>query len=114
MSVKVRDNRNRWRNKIVAFRMSPEESESLNMRVHLSGLNKQTYIITRCLERDVVVQGNPRVYMALKHQLRDLQLALEQMPIGCGCCKELQETIQMVAITLNGLKSGEEEGEKNG
>ena len=35
----------------------------------LTGLTKQDYIIRRLLERDVVVQGNPRVYKALRDQL---------------------------------------------
>lgn len=45
MSAKNRDEHNRWRNKTVAFRMSPEESNELDMRVKLSGLTKQDYLI---------------------------------------------------------------------
>ena len=41
MSNKNRDDKNRWRNKTIAFRVSPEENESINMRVKLSGLTKQ-------------------------------------------------------------------------
>ena len=63
MSEKNRDDKNRWRNVTIAFRMSPEENEELNNRVKLSGFRtKQDYIIRRLLERDVVVQGNPKVY----------------------------------------------------
>ncbi|SFL47894.1 hypothetical protein SAMN05216390_13314 [Lachnospiraceae bacterium KH1T2] len=32
MSQKVKDDKNRWRNKSVAFRMSPEEAEELDKR----------------------------------------------------------------------------------
>ena len=47
MSVKVLDRQGRWRNKIVAFRVSPEEDEQLDIAVSLSGLTKQDYIVRR-------------------------------------------------------------------
>ena len=69
MSAKNRDNKNRWRNITVGFRVSPEENELINRAVDLSGLPKQEYCYRRCLNQDVVVQGNPRVYKALKTEL---------------------------------------------
>lgn len=59
MSMKNLDRHNRWRNKTVAFRVSPEEDEQLEIFVKLSGLTKQDYIIRRLLEKEVVVQGTP-------------------------------------------------------
>lgn len=59
MSAKNLDNYNRWRNKIVAFRVSPEEDVQIETAVRLTGLTKQDYITRRLLNRDVVVQGNP-------------------------------------------------------
>ena len=61
MSAKNLDRHNRWRNKTVAFRVSPEEDREIETAVRLSGLTKQDYITRRLLCRDVVVQGNPRV-----------------------------------------------------
>ena len=58
MSAKNRDNKNRWRNITVGFRVSPEENERINKAVALSGLPKQEYCYRRCLNQDVVVQGN--------------------------------------------------------
>ena len=51
MSAKNLDNHNRWRNKTVAFRVSPEEDEQLEIAVRLSGLTKQDYITRRLLNR---------------------------------------------------------------
>ena len=46
MSEKNRDDKNRWRNVTIAFRMSPKENEELNNRVKLSDFRtKQDYII---------------------------------------------------------------------
>ena len=44
MSAKNLDNHNRWRNRQVAFRLSPEEADLLDTYVLLSGLTKQDYI----------------------------------------------------------------------
>ena len=79
MSAKNRDEHNRWRNKTVAFRMSPEEAKLLDEFVKLSGLNKQDYLISRVLLRDVIVQGNPRVYKALRNELMDLTNQLKNI-----------------------------------
>ena len=79
MSAKNRDEHNRWRNKTVAFRMSPEEAKLLDEFVKLSGLNKQDYLISRVLQREVVVQGNPRVYKALRNELMDLTNQLKNI-----------------------------------
>ena len=61
MSAKNLDKYNRFRSITVGFRVSPEEFEELNRAVALSGLPKQEYCYRKCMNRDVVVQGNPRV-----------------------------------------------------
>ena len=58
MPAKNLDKHNRWRNKTVAFRVSPEEDAQIETAVKFTGLTKQDYIIRRLLCRDVVVQGN--------------------------------------------------------
>ena len=44
MSLKNRDENNRWRNKTVSFRVSPEEDAQIERYVQLSGLTKQDYM----------------------------------------------------------------------
>ena len=66
------DYKGRWRNKTVAFRVSEEEAKLIDTQVALSGLTKQDYIIRRLQCRDVVVQGSPRVYKALRNQMADI------------------------------------------
>ena len=80
MSAKCLDQQGRWRNKVVAFRMSPEEDELLETTVRLSGLTKQEYIIRRLQEKEVVVTGNPKVYKALK---KELEKVLSVFFFGC-------------------------------
>ena len=45
MSQKVLDRKGRFRNKIISFRVSPEESIMLERKVKLSGLTKQDYFM---------------------------------------------------------------------
>ena len=108
MSAKNLDNCNRWRNKTVAFRVSPEENEWIDKAVRLSGLTKQDYITRRLLCQDVVVQGNPRVYKALKNQMAAIHEELKRMESISPDNDELLYTLQVIAITLDGLK-GEDE-----
>ena len=93
----------RWRNHTVAFRVSDEEAKLLNDLVALSGLTKQDYITRRLLCRDVVVQGNPRVYKALKNQMAAIYEELKRMESISPDNDELLYTLQVIAITLDGL-----------
>ena len=102
------DYKGRWRNHTVAFRESDEESKLLNDLVALSGLTKQDYITRRLLCRDVVVQGNPRVYKALKNQMMAIYEELKRLEALSPDNDELLYTLQVIAITLDGLK-GEDE-----
>ena len=104
MSLKNRDNKNRWRNKTVAFRVSPEEDREIETAVRLSGLTKQDYITRRLLNRDIVVQGNPRVYKALRDQLAAVLGELRRMEAGGGVDDELLATIRLITLTLDGMK----------
>lgn len=79
MSRKVTDAQGRWRSKTVSFRMSPEENALLDSYARLSGMTKQDYMIARLLQKEVVVQGNPRVYKALRNQLDAVLMELRRI-----------------------------------
>jgi len=104
MSLKSMDNKGRWRNKTVAFRVSPEEDEQIETAVRLSGLTKQDYIIRRLQDKEIVVVGNPRVYKALRNQLAAVLEELQRIASGEQIDDDLLDTIQLITITLDGLK----------
>ena len=108
MSLKNRDEHNRWRNHTVGFRVSPEENELLNRVVALSGLPKQEYCYRRCMNRDVVVQGNPRVFKALLNQLAEVLTELQRIESGSEVDEDLLDVIEMIADILGGLKEESE------
>lgn len=105
MSAKNLDRHNRWRSKTVAFRVSPEEDAQIETGVRLSGLTKQDYITTRrLLCREIVVQGNPRVYKALRNELNSVLEELKRIEARQSIDGELLETIRLIAATLDGMR----------
>lgn len=108
MSLKNRDEHNRWRNKTVAFRVSPEEDKQIETYVRLSGLTKQDYITRRLTHRNIVVQGNPRVFKALRNQLADVLSELQRIEAGGEVNDELLDLIEMIADILGGMKEESE------
>ena len=104
MSAKNLDNKGRFRSRTIGFRVSPEEDAQINVAVSLSGLTKQDYITKRLLCRDIVVQGNPRVYKALKDQLAEVLEQLERIENGAVVNDELLATINLITVTLDGMK----------
>lgn len=104
------DCKGRWRNKTVAFRVSEEEAKLIDTQVALSGLTKQDYIVRRLQCRDVVVQGNPRVYKALKQELAAVLAELQRIEAGNSMDEELLNVIELIAVILGGLKGEEQNG----
>ena len=104
MTMKSLDHKGRWRNLTVAFRLSPEENEAINQMVRLSGLTKQDYIARRLQQKDVVVHGNPRVYKALKCEIKQIAEELQRLSNAGEISEELHETIRIVETIYNGMK----------
>jgi len=104
MSAKNLDNKGRFRSRTIGFRVSPEEDAQINVAVSLSGLTKQDYITNRLLCRDIVVQGNPRVYKALKDKLGKVLDELKRIENGTEVDEDLLATINLITVTLDGMK----------
>lgn len=105
MSAKNRDQHNRWRNHTVAFRVSHEESAEIDRLVALSGLSKQDYIIRRLTNREVVVNGNPRVHKALKTQMEQLYLEFQRLCNAGEISPETLHVLEYVSAIYDGMKT---------
>ena len=104
MSAKNLDNHNRWRNRQVAFRLAPEEADLLDSLVKISGLTKQDYITQCLLTNSVVVQGNPRVYKALRDSMATIRTELQRIEAGAKLNDELLDVIRFIAKVMDGMK----------
>ena len=103
MSRKVTDAQGRWRSKTVSFRMSPEENALLDSNARLSGMTKQDYMIARLLQKEIVVQGNPRVYKALRNQLDAVLMELRRIESAGQVEPERMDQIEYMVRIMEGL-----------
>ena len=97
------DAKGRWRNRNVGFRVSEEEAKLLDDLVELSGLAKQDYILRRLLNREVVVQGNPKVFKALKNQMTQIYEELKRLESVSDDNEELLIVVETVATIMKGM-----------
>lgn len=104
MSAKNLDQKGRWRNKTVAFRVSPEEDALIESAVRITGLTKQDYITRRLTEMDVVVQGNPKVFRGLKLEMQQILTELKRIGSGENVDGDLLIRIDLIASVMEGMK----------
>lgn len=97
------DEKGRWRNKVVGFRVSKEEAEMIDRMVALSGLSKQEYILKKLMNWEVTVQGNPRVYKALKNQMEQIYEELKRLEKVSNDNEELIIVVEMIATIMKGM-----------
>lgn len=107
MSEKRLDAKNRWRNVVVAFRMPPEEAQELNVKVLLSGLSKQDYIIQCLLKHEIRVVGGMKV--AKKVQVH-LDTILEELQTLDEADRDVEELLVPLKHVLDILQSDEKGG----
>lgn len=104
MSARNLDGHGRFRSKTVAFRVTPEENALIDTFARLSGKSKQDYITDRLLCRDVVAQGNPRVYKALREQLTAVHEELQRVYRCSDVTPEFLEELRFMTTVLNDMK----------
>lgn len=80
MSAKLKDDKNRWRNKSVGFRVSPEEWDVINDKVRLCGYGKKQDYIMECLaNHQITAKGNPLMLTQFRADLRKMLAELERI-----------------------------------
>ena len=99
------DKNNRWRNKTVSFRMSPEENELLDSYVRMSGLEKQEYLIQRALEKSVVVKASPKVYFNLKSEIEEI---INELKASEAPNSEVLSRIDFLGNKINNINNSKE------
>lgn len=110
MSEKRMDKKNRWRNVVVAFRMSPEEAEELNVQVALSGLSKQDYLIKCCLQHEIHVVCGRKVARQMQMYLEAILEELQFLEEGQVPEEELLTPLLHIVESLRKAEEDEENG----
>ena len=71
------------------------------------------YIGVSKMAKDVYkrqVQGNPRIFKALKTELATVLTELKRIEAGNGVDEELLNVIELIAVIMGGLKGEDEDG----
>lgn len=109
MSLKNNDAQGRFRDVVVAFRMSHEERDVLTRKIELSGLNKQDYCIARLNENDVIVEPCHFVIKQIRHELYNLITLLEE---NKEISKDDEEVFKMCKDIIAGFAKEENKNVK--
>lgn len=105
MSAKKKDDKNRWRNLTVAFRMSPEEKMELEKRIKLLGFQtKREYIAQALLKSQVVAYGNPLMFVTFRKELQGILMELKRISSTDEIDEELFTSIRTMLEILESFQ----------
>lgn len=106
MSEKIKDEKNRWRNKTIAFRLSPEENEELEKRYRLLGYRtKQDYLIDSVLKNKVIAMGNMQMIYQFKRSLEEILSELQRIDKSEEMGEELMTPIRTMLEIMEAIKN---------
>lgn len=103
MSAKNYDAHNRFRNRTIGFRVSEEEDQQVNIAVSLSGLTKQEYIVSKLLDRQIIVQGSCKIHRAVYDRLTEVLIELQRINGGECINDELTSNIELLQELIDSL-----------
>ena len=109
MSAKNKDMQGRYRSKVIAFRVSPQEDEVLNAKVKLSGLTKQDYLIACSTDKEITVIPNLRNHLQLfTNRLLEIssleELTLDELIVMETLIKTVHELIENKKAKIKATK----------
>lgn len=88
MSAKNKDDKNRWRNVTLGFRMSPEENAELEVKRRLTGYGTRgEFIRQSILNQKIVAMENPLMITTFRRELQSIESALS----GLDNANEIEE-----------------------
>lgn len=112
MTEKKTDKKGRFRNKIVAVRVSEAESKMINRMVSISGMSKQDYIINKLTNKDIVVEGSIRTFNGIKTQLAYINEELERIGKINEEHEEVFELLKIITEILLKIQENQNISEK--
>lgn len=110
MSEKIKDEKNRWRNRTVGFRVSPEEWDVFTDKVKMCGYSKKQEYIMECLmHHTITAKGNPLMLIQFRKDLKKMLTELQRIESKEGLNEAIeQEVFTPIATMLQILESFQE------
>lgn len=75
-----KNEKNRVRNTILNFRVTPFEKELIEARISLTGLTKAEFFIQSCLYQTILVKGNIRTFTEIDRRLSEIEKMINLNP----------------------------------
>lgn len=105
MSQKKMDDKNRWRNVTVAFRVSPAERDEIDARVKLTGYqSKQDFLLQSVLHQKIVAVGNPLMFVQFRKNLQHIENELKRINAVSEIDEELFTPIRTMLEIMQGFE----------
>lgn len=96
-----KNEKNRARNTIMNFRVSPKEKELIEARIAATGMNKAEFFIQSCLYQAILVRGNIRSFTAIWEKMEKIAAAIERNPNLEEMDPELAVSFKTILDILN-------------
>lgn len=106
--TKKKNEKNRRRNIIVNFRVSPEEKRLLDERIALSGLPRAEFFIQSCLHQKINTLGNVKTFGQIKKQIKRIDSHLMNVSRADELDLEVLESLRAILEMLDGLEQKDE------
>ena len=100
---KKKNEKNRTRNTIMNFRVSPQEKELIDARITLSGLPRAEYFISSCLYQSILVKGNIKTFGEINSKVKEISKVILENNRLTDLNIEQQESFQTILEILNNL-----------
>lgn len=75
-----KNEKNRVRNTIMNFRVSPDEKKLIEARISATGMTKAEFFIQSCLYQKILVRGNIRSFTEIDHKLAEIAATVSADP----------------------------------
>lgn len=102
-SKKIKE-KQRKRNLILNFRVSPEEKRLIDERIRLSGLKRQDFFIQSCMHQKIITYGNIRTFSEINKRINVIEKTLNSLHKVDELDLDTSESLRMILEILNGLK----------
>lgn len=96
-------NERRKRSMTIAFRVSPEENELVNLLAATAHMTKQDYIMSKLTDTAIVVRPNSRTYRALKDAMAKVYAELSRIRRAGDMDESLVQRVELLTDIFHEL-----------
>ncbi|MBE5899246.1 MAG: hypothetical protein E7279_06545 [Lachnospiraceae bacterium] len=97
---KVKNEKNRVRNMILNFRVTPIEKEMIEARIRITGLPKAEFFIKSCLYQELSVVGNVRTFSEMRNRIDEIYSIMKCNPYLDELDDEHRESLRIILELL--------------